>query len=1125
MRSSAVMAAGTAVSRVLGVVRISVLIIAIGQNAGPADSFASANTLPNMLYMLIAGGVLNAVLVPQVVRAYRRPDGQAFVDRLLSLGFALIGGLTVLLTVAAPLIVKMSVGGGDARYVALATTFAFWCLPQIFFYGTYSLLGQVLNARGSFGPYMWAPVVNNVVAIAGMGVFIAVNGAFRHDGPSSQFSWWDGSRVMLLAGSATLGVVAQAAVLLIPLYRSGFRFHPRRDWRGAGLGTAGRVAGWTFAALAAGQVGAFVVMKVTSGASQSSGYAAAGYNAYSISFIVFMLPHSLVTVSLLTAMFTRLSDHAARNDAAAVRSDFSYGLRAIGVFTVFATVVIAVLALPIARVISAGSRPEVVASLAPVIVALMVGLVALGVWSMCQRVSYAYEDARSLFWVQVAMAGVVVVGTFLSAVVLPPEHRTAGAGASISLSYVLGAVWGGFQVRARLGGGVGRILQVHVRAAAAALGAVAVGWPTSRLFGNLARVGTVTALLVCVVVGLLMLGVYLGLLRLMHVTEVSDLLSPLVARLSRSMGRRNTDGGSPQDARNGTLARRGGDLLDAVGRGTLLAGRYRLEDPRPSDLPGVTAWAARDQILDRPVRALILSGDRVNQAQDAARRAALVSDPRLLRVLDVGTHEGVPYTVTEPLSGHDLAELTANGPLSPDLARAVIGEAAVALEVARRRGVHHLALRPSTVRVTPDGRVVVSGLAMDGELAGQGLGDARSTTRADTVGLVALLYLCLTGHWPAPAGAQQGGTSAAPVLDGVVVPPAELRPGVPNDLDTLCAVTLGPHDDGPHSPAELVRELEPWGEIDAAAVAALVRPATGGAAAAGMSAGAGSTAGGRPATGWPAASPSGAGSAAAGPVPATPSVAQAAPAGASVRPGQPSQPFQPSEPPRPAVQRQSVLGNAGSTAGSPPGTPPPAIRPAFVRSDPRTGQVPPTPFGTPPAGATPTGTAPFGTPSVAQTPVAAASDRSAGGVTSRVPDARGGSSWGPDAQHPVRPPVIPPAGNPPPVGASTRDTGPAPVLHATSRAPAGPVRRAPDSFDTLIGGSEDTLTTRRFDPTKIVLALVAIALIIGLFVAWKALWAPIGSSLSGTPDASASTAATQPGDTSSATTAPSAPPA
>ncbi|MFC0647093.1 protein kinase family protein [Cellulomonas phragmiteti] len=255
-------------------------------------------------------------------------------------------------------------------------------------------------------------------------------------------------------------------------------------------------------------------------------------------------------------------------------------------------------------------------------------------------------------------------------------------------------------------------------------------------------------------------------------------------------------------------------MTEEVGRGTVLAGRYRVVDPLPSDLDGVSVWRATDQILDRPVRVRVLQSGAVAPALDAARRAALVTDSRLVRVLDVGMHEGVGYVVSEQITGASLAQLVERGALTPDQARAVVGEAAAALEVARRRGVHHLALRPSVVHVSADGRVLVSGLAIDAALLGTAQSDARATSRTDAVDLVRLLYTGLTGRWPAGRDDVRSTTvQPAPVLDGAPVPPAEISPGVPNDLDTLCAVTLGPHEDGPHAPGDLVHELEPWGEI------------------------------------------------------------------------------------------------------------------------------------------------------------------------------------------------------------------------------------------------------------------------------------------------------------------------
>ena len=943
-RNTAVMAAGTATSRVLGLVRASVLVAAIGMNAAAANAFETANWLPNMLYMLIAGGVLNAVLVPQVVRAYRSADGQSYVDRLLSLSIVLLFGLTALLTLCAPLIIRLAVSDNVHGFVNLTTLFAFWCIPQVFFYGLYTLLGQVLNARGNFGPYMWAPVVNNVVAITGLIVFIAVFGRHVTGGAADDLEIWGGSRVALLAGTATLGVVAQALILLVPLYRSGFRFHPRRDWRGTGLGTAGRVAGWAFGALAVGQVGVLVVVRVANDAAQS-GFRAdiAGYNAYTKAFLIFILPHSLVTVSLLTALFTRLSDHAAARDTAAVRSDFSYGLRTVSVFTMFATVLLSVLALPIARTIFPSAFPAEIATLPPIIVAFMTGLVALGAWSLCQRVFYAYEDAKGLFWIQVVMASIVVTGSVLGRLVLGPERWVSTAALAIATSYVVGALWGGAQVWRRLGGGASRIIRLHVRAGLAALVSGALGWGASRMFGDIVGAGMLKALAVCVVVGGLMLAAYVGLLRLLRVTELDGLLNPLKNRLRRSMSTPEPAVPEPGPVEQASEepepepAMHGGDRLDGVvGRGTLLAGRYRLHQPVPIDLPGIDCWSARDQILDRPVRALVLKSGRIAQAQDGARRAALVSDERLLRILDVGDHEGVVYAVTEPVVGKDLQQLTEHGPLPADQARSIVAEAAAALEVARRRGVHHLALRPSVLHVTPEGRVVVTGLALDGELLGHDLTGAKATSRADTVGLVSLLYLALTGRWPGQSKALPfDGSDAAPMVGGRPVAPSELTPGVPNDLDTLCVVTLGPDDDGPHSPAELVRELEPWGPIlvgavfgtpDEAPTATIPsgpwdegvrsrRPAAGaddGDGSAGTSAGtdAGGASAGTPADGPKPAS----GSAEPTPDPDSTAESSAAPS------------------PPPSIERQPA--RRGWSRSSRPGVPPPAEPPIFGADSP-----------------------------------------------------------------------------------------------------------------------------------------------------------------------------------------------
>ncbi|MET0789162.1 MAG: protein kinase family protein [Cellulomonas sp.] len=533
-------------------------------------------------------------------------------------------------------------------------------------------------------------------------------------------------------------------------------------------------------------------------------------------------------------------------------------------------------------------------------------------------------------------------------------------------------------------------------------------------------------------------------------------------------------------------------VSEVVGRGTVLAGRYRVLSPVESDLEGASAWQATDQILDRPVRVRILEHGAVAPALDAARRAALVTDSRLVRVLDVGTHEGYGYVVSEQLVGPSLARLVADRPLTAEQARAVVGEAAAALEIARRRGVHHLALRPSVLHVSPDGRVLLGGLALDAALLGDSGGDARSTTRADAVGLVRLLYAALTGLWPADPRAPQtpGGETLppAPVVNGSLVAPADLVPGVPNDLDTLCVVTLGPNDDGPHSPGELVRELEPWGEIRASV--ADVTPVGGGA----------------PTTQFP---PTGA----------------AAPGGGVPVP-EDDDDQQDTAPV--TVQRQSV--RTAFQQQDPPGagrlgTPPPATpaRAGSLGSTPA--EAPTAPFVPPPP--------PSPEPPVAATaPLAAA----AAAAAPPTPDAPQSAPEPPVLPTVIRrpvsqstgsgaPPSVPPAAHPP---AGSPPSTPPPVPPSPAPSPS-PEPSAFDFGDVI--GAEQATTTRptrlRFDPTALVLIIVVIAVIVGVVLAFRALFSsldPSGTpSDESSPSVSAPAAAAPPSDAAAAPTEPAVP--
>lgn len=253
--------------------------------------------------------------------------------------------------------------------------------------------------------------------------------------------------------------------------------------------------------------------------------------------------------------------------------------------------------------------------------------------------------------------------------------------------------------------------------------------------------------------------------------------------------------------------------MKSVGQGTVLAGRYRLEQ-RYAMSSTVSLWRGTDTTLDRPVAVRIVSPEVATETLDAARRAALVDDPRLVRLLDVARtpqspdDHSVTYIVSEWVEGRSLADLLTDGPLPADHVRMLVGEAAQALSTASRAGLHHLVLGPTSLLITQEGTVKVQGLAVDAAATGQAAQTGAEADRVDTRRLVALLYAGLTGRWPLPD--RVSGLDPAPMVGDLPVPPADMVSGVPNDLDTLCSVTFGPHEDGPGAPAELARQLRPW---------------------------------------------------------------------------------------------------------------------------------------------------------------------------------------------------------------------------------------------------------------------------------------------------------------------------
>jgi len=527
-RSTAAMAAGTVVSRGLGVVRGGMQAAVVGLGL-TGDAWDVANTLPNIIYLLLAGGVLNAVLVPQITRAASHADGgREYIDRLLTIAIAGIAVVAVVFTLGAGLLVRLyssATWTPDLR--SLSITFALICMPQIFFYGVYTLLGQVLNARSHFAAYMWAPAVANVVAIAGMAYFLA------NYPREAAVGSWTSPMVWVLAGSATAGVAAQALVLVVPLWRSGFRFSPRWGFRGVGLRSASTVALWTFATSGMASAGFIITSQVLTYAGKagsSAGLEVPGKISYSNAFLIFMLPHSLVTVSLVTALFTRMSRAAQAGDLGELRADVSRGLRLTAVATVPATVGALVLGFAATATLYPANSEAGTRGIAMVMMAMMFGLVPFGVYYLLQRVFYAFEDAKTPFRLQIVVTVVATIANLMS-LLLPLRWIAVGVGAGQALSNLAGMVVGLVLARRRLGGLVlDEVTRTYVRIGVASVLAAAAAYVELLGLGQILH-GKLYSPVALVTGALVFAVVYVVAARRLRVREIEDLLSPVLERV------------------------------------------------------------------------------------------------------------------------------------------------------------------------------------------------------------------------------------------------------------------------------------------------------------------------------------------------------------------------------------------------------------------------------------------------------------------------------------------------------------------------------------------------------------------------------------------------------------------
>lgn len=473
-RSSAILGAGTLISRITGLARTIVLLAAIGSFGRPGDAFGVANQLPNNVFTIIQTGILTAVIIPQIIKAGAHKDGgRAYISKLFTLGTVVFLAATAVAMILAPWLVALYGARFTPDQLALATAFAYWCLPQIFFYGLYALIGETLNAKRVFGPYTWAPIANNIISIVGFLVFIALFGDNRND-----VEMWNPTMIAVLAGTATLGIAIQAALLLLAWRRTGLSLRPDFQWRGVGLRQVGTLAGWTFLMVIAGQIAGWVQTAIVSDAS--------GDNPSVIflqaAWLVFMLPYSIFAISIGTPYFTQIAEHAAERRDDEVRADVARCIRVISLFIVGSGVALAVAAVPATRIFTSTADEAVQA--APVLVCYLVGLLPLALLFIVQRAFYAYGDTRTPFFFTLVQVALIIAFSLLAAAIAPAAQLAAAVALGQSIAGAVQTVVAIAILRRRLGGlELGETVRSLVRFAIAAIPAGFAGWGVYVLLG------------------------------------------------------------------------------------------------------------------------------------------------------------------------------------------------------------------------------------------------------------------------------------------------------------------------------------------------------------------------------------------------------------------------------------------------------------------------------------------------------------------------------------------------------------------------------------------------------------------------------------------------------------------
>ncbi|WP_169734180.1 murein biosynthesis integral membrane protein MurJ [Hamadaea tsunoensis] len=522
--NSAIMAIGSLVSRGTGFLRTAMIAAALGGVAlGLGDAYTTAQFFPGMVYEFLIGGVLSSVVIPVLVRA-RRNDadgGEAYAQRLMTLTALVLGVAAILATLAAPLLTMIYTKSGTGDdYRNLVTALSYFTLPAIFFFGVSAVLSAYLNTRGVFGPPMWTPILNNIVVIATCVLYIVFFGAVsREAGDVSP------AMVALLGGGTLLGITLQTAGLLPALHRAGFRWKARFDFRALGLRELAHLGGWMFCYVAVSQVGVLVMLRLLSGNSLL---------IYNNVYLLMMMAHGIVAVSIITALMPRMSAASAAGRLAELVNDLAKGVRTTSAMLAPIAVVFVFLAGPaLVSLFARGAFTEHDASRgASVLIMAGISLIPFSLSQLFTFAFYALPDTKTPALLNIP---VVLIRIIAQWVLFTIGLEAAGVMLGNGISYVIATALSIWQLHKRIGSlGLGRTAWTLARIVGAMVASGILGYLTVLV---LRKIGIESSWIQLVLGGAVILAGYLAVAKGLRIEEIDDVFG-LLGRVRRKLLRR-----------------------------------------------------------------------------------------------------------------------------------------------------------------------------------------------------------------------------------------------------------------------------------------------------------------------------------------------------------------------------------------------------------------------------------------------------------------------------------------------------------------------------------------------------------------------------------------------------------